>query len=114
MRTGTAIRLELSVSGRTLRLEGIVRTSQPMFGMGVEFTMMAPAEADRLCQIVAKLAGEVPALEPAAAETPKLSPASPEQVGEAVMRWFGLHETLTREEFLKLMEQPARAELTRA
>ncbi len=112
MRTGTAIRLELSVSGRTLHLEGIVRTSQPTFGMGVEFTRMAPAEADKLCHIVSELAGEAP--EPAAAETPKLSPASPEQVGEAVMRWFGLHETLTREEFLTLMEQPARAELARA
>ncbi|MBZ5513145.1 MAG: PilZ domain-containing protein [Acidobacteriia bacterium] len=112
MRTGTAIRLELSVSGRTLHLEGIVRTSQPMFGMGVEFTRMAPAEAARLCHIVSELSGKAPDL--AAAETPKLSPASPEQVGEAVMRWFGLHETLTREEFLKLMEQPARVELTRA
>ncbi len=114
MRTGTAIRLELSVSGRTLRLEGIVRTSQPTIGMGVEFTMMAPAEADRLCQIVAKLAGEALAPELAAAETPKLCTASPEKAGEVVMRWFGWHETLTREEFLKLMEQPARAELTRA
>jgi len=112
MRTGTAIRLEVSVSGRTLHLEGIVRTSQPMFGMGVEFTRMAPAEAERLCHIVSELSGKAP--EPAAAETSKLSPASPEQVGEAVMRWFGLHETLTREEFLKLMEQPARVELTRA
>jgi hypothetical protein len=112
MRTGTAIRLELSVCFRNLRLEGIVRTSQPMVGMGVEFTRMAPAEAEKLCQVVSELSGK--AREPAAAETPKLSAASPEQVGEAVMRWFGLHETLTREEFLKLMEQPARVELTRA
>ena len=116
IRTGTAIRLELSVSGRTLRLEGIVRLSQPTLGMGVEFTRVAPAEVERLCQIVAELAGEAPGPAPvtAAAETPKLSPASPGQLGEAVMRWFGWHETLSREEFLKLMEQPARAELARA
>lgn len=76
LRTGTAILLELSVSGRTARLEGIVRTSQPTFGMGVEFTRMAPADADKLCQIVSNLAGEAPAGEPAAAETPKLSTAS--------------------------------------
>ena len=113
MRTGTKIRLELSVSGRMLRLEGIVRTSQPTIGMGVEFTRMAPADAERLCHIVSELAGEVPGPSPAAG-TPELSTASPEQAGKAVMRWFGLHETLTREEFLKLMEQPARAELTRA
>jgi hypothetical protein len=113
MRIGTAIRLELSVSGRTIHLEGIVRTSQPNFGMGVEFTRMAPAEAERLCHLVSELAGEVPAPEPAAAETSGLPTASPEQAGEAVMRWFGLHEMLTREEFLKLMEQPARAELAR-
>jgi hypothetical protein len=116
MRTGTAIRLELSVSGRMLRLEGIVRTSQPTIGMGVEFTRMAPADAERLCHIVSEFAGEAPgpAPEPAAAETPQLSTASPEKVGEAVLLWFGLHETLSREEFLKLMEQPARAELARA
>ena len=116
MRTGTAVRLELSVSGRTLHLQGIVRNSQSTFGMGVEFTRMAPAEAEKLCHLVSELAGEAPAPAPdlAAAETPTLSPASPEQVGEAVMRWFGLHETLTREEFLKLIEQPARAELARA
>jgi hypothetical protein len=114
MRTGTAIRLELSVRGRTLHLEGIVRTSQPNAGMGVEFTRMAPAEAERLCHIVSELSGEVPALQPAAAETPQISPASPEQIGEAVMRWFGLHETLTREDFLKLMEHAARAELARS
>jgi c-di-GMP-binding flagellar brake protein YcgR len=115
MRTGTAIRLELSVSGRMLRLEGIVRASQATIGMGVEFTRMSPADAERLCHIVSELAGEVPGPSPEpAAKTPELSTASPEQVGDAVMRWFGLHETLTREEFLKLMEQPARAALTRS
>lgn len=116
MRAGTAIRMELSVSGRTLRLEGIVRTSQPTFGMGVEFTRMAPAEAERLCHIVSELAGEATrsAPETSAPETPKLSTARSGEVGEAVMRWFGVHETLSREEFLKLMEQPARAELARA
>ena len=108
MRIGTAIRIELSVSGRMLRLEGITRTSQPAFGMGVEFTRMAPAEAERL-------AGEAPGPTPAlAAETPKFSPTSPEQVGDAVLCWFGLHETLTREEFLKLMEHSARAEIARS
>jgi hypothetical protein len=83
--------------------------------MGVEFTRMAPAEADRLCRIVSELAGEAPGpTPPPAAETPEISPASPEQVGEAVMRWFGLHETLTREAFLKLMEHSARDELARS
>lgn len=115
MRTGTAVRLELSLRGRKLRLEGIVRASQATIGMGVEFTRMAPADAERLCHIVSELACEVsgPSPEPAA-EPPELPTASPEQVGEAVLRWFGLHETLSREEFLKLMEQPARAELARA
>jgi hypothetical protein len=114
MRTGTAIRLELSVGGRMLRLEGIVRASQPTIGMGVEFTGMAPADAERLCHIVSELAGELPGPSPEpAAAAPARSTASPEQVGEAVLRWFGLHEALTREDFLKLMEQPARAEGTR-
>lgn len=115
MRTGTAIRMEFSLCGRMLRLEGITRASQPTIGMEVEFTRMSPADAERLCHIVSELACEVPGPSPEpAAEPLELPPASPEQVGEAVLRWFGLHETLSREEFLKLMEQPARAELTRA
>jgi PilZ domain-containing protein len=115
MRTGTAMRLELSVSGRTIHLEGIVRTSQPTCGMGVEFTRMAPADAERLCHVVSELAGEAPEPSPEPAAAPERSTAaSPERVGEAVIRWFGLHETLTREEFLQLMEPSARAELARS
>jgi hypothetical protein len=115
MPAGTAVRLELSISGQTIRLEGIVRTSQQTFGMGVEFTRMAPAEAERLCRVVSELAGEPPGPTPApAAETPEISPVSPELVGDTVMRWFGMHETLTREEFLRLMKGSARAELARS
>ena len=114
LRIGTPIGLELAVSGRTLRLEGIVRTSQPTVGMGVEFIRMMPAEAEKLCHLVAELAGEAPAPQPAPAQNSPPSTTSPEQVAEALLLWFGSHETLSREEFLKLMEQPARAELTRA
>jgi hypothetical protein len=118
LRTGTALRLNLAVSGRNVQLEGVVRTSQPTFGMGVEFIRMAPSEADKLHAVVAELNGEPvePAPEPAAREMPQAKTVSAEEIGEAVLRWFGAHDELTREEFLKLTGKPARAdqELTRA
>jgi PilZ domain len=118
LRTGTAMRLDLAVGGRNVQLEGIVRTSQPTFGMGVEFSRMAPSEADKLHAVLAELNGEAvePAPQPAALETPPAKTVSAEEIGEAVLRWFGAHDALTREEFLKLTRKLALAdqELTRA
>ena len=113
LRTGTALRMDLEVCGRTLRLQGVVRTSHPTMGMGIEFTRMAPAEAEKLHRVLSELSGETaaagkPGVAPKADEVPPLPPASAQEVGEAVLRWFGARETLSRQEFLKLVETQAR------
>jgi PilZ domain len=110
MRTGTALRMEMEVCGRTLHLEGIVRTSQPMMGMGIEFTRMAPAEAEKLHRVMGELNDEsAPATAPQPEQHPPPIACSAKEAGEAVLRWFGAHDTLTRQEFLKLVEQTAGA-----
>ncbi len=60
MRVGTGIRLELAISGSTIHLEGLVRTSQANCGMGIEFTHIAATEGDKLHRLIAELSGEFP------------------------------------------------------
>jgi hypothetical protein len=54
---GTLIRLVLEIKTQNIGVEGVVRFSQPACGMGVEFTRMKPAEAEKLHRVVAELSG---------------------------------------------------------
>ncbi len=109
MRSGTAIRLQLSVNNRSINLGGTVRNSQPTFGMGVQFTAIAPPEWEKLHRVIAELSGEVPA-EPAPAPpaAPSVDQVNAIELTGALLRWFGAHDSLTRQEFLKLMQTPKR------
>jgi hypothetical protein len=108
MRVGAALRLELAVNARAFRAEGIVRTSQPTFGMGVQFTTIAPPEWDKLRRTIAELSGAVAPEEPQP-EKPEIPNIPGKQLGEALLRWFGSHESLTRQDFLNLIEQAKHA-----
>ncbi len=104
LRLATCVRLELSINRRTIILEGTVRNSQPSFGMGIEFTKIAPAEAEKLQHVIGEVSGAVPA--ETQAPTASSSASLPDgTLEDAVTRWFGLHDALTRQEFLKLREQ---------
>jgi hypothetical protein len=107
LRVGTVIGLELTLSGRTIRLQGIVRTSHPTVGMGVAFTRIAPLEAEKLRQVVGMLAGELPQTPLQETAPQALSPAamSEAEIGQAVLLWFGAHEVMSRQELLKLLEE---------
>ena len=113
MRLGTSVRLELAVNRRSINLEGIVRYSQPNFGMGVEFTKILPGEAEKLHGVIAEMSGAV------ASETHG-SPAPPparllgNEFEDAVLRWFGSHDVLTRQQFLELKEEVAHGRFRRS
>jgi hypothetical protein len=109
LRTGAGVRLQLEVNRRAIRLHGIVRTSQPAYGMGIEFIRIAPVEAEKLHRVVLELSGGEPAAPPEPAWAAPSGSASGDQVGDAVLRWFATHEALNRQEFLRLKEEVKRA-----
>ncbi len=121
-RNGTSMKLDLDVNGRQIKLEGIVRTSQPTFGMGIEFVRMDPVEGEKLYALISDLGGGPPpsrvppGAQPQAASSAEGQLASNAEIGEAVLRWFGTHDALTREEFRRLTQTAAREqkELTHA
>ena len=108
LRVATCVRLELFIGQRSIGMEGIVRYSQPNFGMGIEFMKIAPAEAEKLQRVIGELSGAVPAEAQAPPASPPASPAG-SQLEDAVIRWFGSHDVLTRQEFRKLKEEAAPA-----
>jgi ribosomal protein L32 len=110
LRLGTNVRLELTINSHTVRLEAVVRTSQPNFGMGLQFTHVAPDEAEKLRLIIGELSGSVPEQPQAAVAVPPAGVVEPVVSGgleNALGRWFGLHDTLTRNEFIKLKQEAA-------
>jgi hypothetical protein len=104
MRVGTPVHLDIKLSDHVLKLPAIVRVSQANMGMGVEFADIPPGEREKLDQVLAELGGEP---RPAASPAPpaQAGPADSEQVGSAVLKWFATHDQLTREEFLKLLQE---------
>ena len=101
LRLGTAVRVELAINRQTIRVEGVVKNSQPNFGMGIEFMKIAPAEAEKLQRVVGEVSGALRVETPA---SPALRPASlpGATLEDAVTLWFGSHDVLTRKEFLEL------------
>ncbi|HVP43692.1 MAG TPA: hypothetical protein VMS96_09670, partial [Terriglobales bacterium] len=82
------------------------RSHHPGFGMGIAFVETAPQQMEGLKRLIAILSGV------AAASPPKVVPIvpptpRPPATGalEAIVKWFGTHETLSREEFLSLIER---------
>jgi hypothetical protein len=106
LRLATCVRLELSINRCSISVEGTVRNSQPNYGMGIEFLKIAPAEAEQLKHLIGELSGAVPAEAPA---PPASSSASLPggTLEDAVTRWFGAHDALTRQEFLELRKEVA-------
>ncbi|MGB9104423.1 MAG: PilZ domain-containing protein [Terriglobales bacterium] len=106
LRLATCVRLELSINHRSISLEGMVRNSQPNYGMGIEFIKIAAAEAEKLQSVIGEVSGAVPAEAQAPPASPPASPAVG-QLEDAVVRWFGSHDALTLQEFRELKEEVA-------
>jgi hypothetical protein len=88
-------------------VRGIVRTSYPMVGMGIEFTEIAERERLGLEEIVVRLEGaSVPERLPAPAKPAApslLMIVDPAAVLNAVTQFFQHNQSLTREQFAELM-----------
>ena len=107
----TPVNMVLEIKGIQVQLKGMVRTSFPLVGMGIEFVEVADLDRLALEEILLRLTGKAdPPAEPA------LTPASPTVPGllmivdpgaalNAVARFFESNPTLTREQFTGLMGQ---------
>lgn len=93
----------MAVNGCIIHVEGVVRYSLLAYGMGLEFTNIPTAEAEKLDQVIAELSGEAPIeLQEPATDVPDPRPACEaesepifdKELAEAVQRWFGMHDSL--------------------
>ena len=104
LRLGTEVRLELAINRHTIRVEGLVKNSQPNFGMGIEFMKLAPAEAEKLQRVIGEVTGAL-RVETPASPAPRPASLPGATLEDAVTLWFGSHDVLTRKEFLGLKEE---------
>jgi PilZ domain len=98
----TPVNLTLDVKGLRIRLKGIVRTSYPLLGMGIEFTDIPKQEKPLLDELLRRLADDAtPPPEP----EPSLTCPVPEMLKimdagaalKAVARFFQNNRVLTHE-----------------
>ena len=105
----TAVNMALDVRGVHLEIKGIVRTSFPLVGMGIEFVKIAEPERLALEEILRRLEGN-PGLvvEPVVLAGPASAPlmiVDPGAALHAVAKFFQSNQALTREQFAELMER---------
>lgn len=104
----TAIEMSINVGEERVQTRAVVRSHHPGFGMGIAFVETTPQQIEALQRIVAVLSGAAPAappkVVPIAGPSPR-PPVAPATALEAIVKWFGTHETLSRQEFLKLIEK---------
>lgn len=103
MPVDTPLELNLSVCDESIHAKGVVRSNHPGFGMGVQFLDISTEQAEVLGRVVARLAGGMPPPKPKI-EAPSVQPVGPPPVLEPLVQWFRTHETLSREDFLRLID----------
>lgn len=102
----TPLELTITIGEEKVRTRALVRSHHPGFGMGLAFVETAPQQMEALKRIIAILSGAVPA------PAPKVVPIAPPGARppaaaalDAIVKWFGTHETLNRADFLRLIER---------
>ena len=105
---GTEVELEVQVAGRSLHASGVMRTSHPHFGNGIEFTSVAMASRMELEQVVSELAmREAMAVSPEAGSVTIPAPL------EALLKLLEDKSVLTRQEYLEALRRVCAAPTTK-
>ncbi len=105
--------LDLGVGSRRLRAAGVVRTSHPGCGMGIQFTSLSDQDRAELEQLNVSLAAgpasrDTSSPQPPAAAPPPPADGTPSYAGrvlQTVLAFFGERDVLTRREFLELLRR---------
>ena len=106
----TTVNLTLDVKGLRIRLKGIVRTSYPLLGMGIEFTDIPKDEKPLLEELLRRLAGDAtprpePDPPPTSAVPDVLMIMDAGAALKAVARFFQNNRVLTHEQFRELIDK---------
>ena len=105
----TAVDVVLNVCDQTVRTRGIVRSNHPGFGMGVQFLETQPDHAALLSEVILRLAGGTPPPKARVVAPPAPVAHPPESIPAAALgplvTWFRTHETLSRDDFVRLIEE---------
>ena len=108
----TPLSITIEVAGVRVRVKAVVRVSYPFLGMGIAFTEIHEEDKAKFEELLIRLAGGMagPAYQqvaqPAAATRPDPSNvADPRAVLKAIARFFYEYHTLTRDQFMELLEK---------
>lgn len=102
----TPLLVTITICDEKMTTPAAVRSNHPGFGMGLQFHDTTPDQLEVLKTVVGRLAGGVPPAKAkvvapsAAAARPAPQPAAL----QALVDWFRNHETMTRADFLRLIE----------
>ena len=103
---GTIMDLRLGMHGIMVQTRAVVRVTYPFLGMGIEFTDIAATDRELLDQMLASLAGafaqrlQMP--EPRSLQLPPIT--EPGALVEALAQFFADKSSLTRDEFVRLVQ----------
>jgi len=102
----TPLELTITIGEEKVRTRALVRSHHPGFGMGLAFVETAPQEIEALKRVIAILSGAAPATAKKVVPIAAAGQRQPAATAlEAVVKWFGTHENLSRAEFLRLIEK---------
>ncbi len=107
----TPLSMTIEVTGIRVRVKGVVRVSYPFLGMGIAFTEVAEDDKAQFEELLIRLASGItgpayqPDAKPAQASSEISSVADPRSALKAVAAFFQEHHTLTREQFVELVEK---------
>ena len=110
---GSVLHLKLEANGMRVEAEGTVRVSYPYLGMGVAFTAITDENRTRLRELLGAIsrpslimgpgiASALPASGPMGAVPPI---SNPNAAIQALVQFFESRHMLTREDFLRVLQQ---------
>jgi hypothetical protein len=105
---GTEMQLRLTIAESTLEIGAKVAATDPVIGMGMEFTAVTPEQAGKLAEIIGKLGWESPP--PVAEEqaqggrsTIRITPGAAPNILAKIIKHMNEKGVLTRQELAEIV-----------
>jgi hypothetical protein len=116
---GKVLRMKLMVNGFRVETKGVVRVTYPHLGMGIAFSEMSEDNTQQLRAMLRSISRSTIIMGVEASGLVAVNPsgngiadvADANAAVQALIRFFGTHGTLSREDFTRILHesQPARA-----